>query len=115
MFTVYRIDTYSVGNNKHSIDRGESWIERKDKEFLTEMEAKQYIRERSLIHTELVNFLIKGFKMMEGEEKERTINAFCFDDPRYLKYRRFFIGRAPKKEILQALRNDGVTIKKGIQ
>jgi len=109
-YQVYRIDTYSASKNSHHVDRSESWVARKDKAFSTEEDAKQYIRERSLIHTELVNFLTKGMKMVEGDEREKIIDAFCFSDDKFMKYRRFFLGLVPVKAVIEALKKDGVEV-----
>lgn len=111
MYTVYKIDTYHIQNNSHKIDRDESWIERKDKSFMTEDEAKDHIRAMSLIHTNLVTFFTSGMKLVDLDERERITEEFCFNNPKYLRYRRYFIGRVPKKEIKKALKDDGIMIK----
>lgn len=85
---VYRIQTFSAGKNSHYIDREESWVLKKDKTFETEQEAKQYIRERSMVHTDLALFTTD---IADADRKRTFVNDFCFDDDKYYHLRRFFL------------------------
>jgi len=109
IYIVYRIDAFSVGDNSYVTDRTEDWIVRRDRSFTSLLAAKDYIRNKSRIHTDLVLFLPDGCAERE-EQRNAIVDAFCFDDPKYLKYRRFFIGEPPLQAIKEALRHDGVHI-----
>ena len=90
---IYRIDVSSAENNKYGIDRSESWVVKKDRVFETEEEAKEYVREKSRVHTDMV--VLMGTHCDGEEAKVKAVNDFCFDDDKYMPYRRFFLHKLP--------------------
>lgn len=105
-YQVYRIMAFAVPNNSHKINRDENWEVKKDKAFTTEAEAKQYIIEQSVQKTDLLLFC----QSCSPEKKEAFKEEFCFTNDTYLRYRRFFLGYPPTKEIRKALEKDGVRV-----
>lgn len=107
-FTIFRINTSVTPNNEYKINRDEEWSMKNVIEFDTESEAKAYVIEQSLLHTELSRF---SYNLKDDERKE-FIDQFCFTDPKYIKYRKFYINIVPFKEIQKALESDGIIFKK---
>jgi hypothetical protein len=101
---VYKIDVYPANNNSFRVDREESWILKKDKVFNDLKSAKQYIIDKSRIHTDLNLFLVD---IRDEITKEHFVEEFCFDS-KYLKHQRYFIGKPDIKLIQRALEDDGV-------
>jgi hypothetical protein len=122
MYQTYRIDTFSEGSNAYITARTERWELVKDESFEDEVQAKSYVVEQSRRHTILPNFLLQNRDSRnekinpgcKGEEmsEEDLIDAFCFSDSKYLKHRRFFVGKPNIKEIFSALKKDGVVATK---
>lgn len=107
MFQVFRINTYPVEKNWFNVGRDESWTVLQDKSFGTEEEAKQYIRDKSLIHTDVCNRLLSS---KDQDERNHLLDQYLFYDDRFLGFRRFFIGPPDLKKIALALRKDGVKV-----
>ncbi|MDD4930870.1 MAG: hypothetical protein PHG66_01790 [Candidatus Colwellbacteria bacterium] len=111
---VYRIDTFSGENNEHGVDRSESWILRRDSFHETLEDAKDHVRIKSRIFTDLPLFLVD---LKSDEEKESAVDEFCFTD-KYLKYQRYFVIEKPtdiktvESKIIKVLRSEGVKIGK---
>lgn len=103
MIEVYRIRTLSGGDNSHGVDRSETWTVVRDQTFETVEEARRYVIEQSIAHTELV-------LRRNNRDRESFYNDFCFDNDLFLTYRRFFIGRPPVAEIRRRLRENGVQV-----
>jgi hypothetical protein len=110
MFTVYRINTFPIQDNSYCVGRSESWNIKKDKDFNSLEEAKDYVREKSRMFTNLPLFLINFEKQ---EDKDKFVDEFCFDN-KYLKYQRFFIGNPDTNKIVSHLKEKGINVKKGI-
>jgi hypothetical protein len=103
-FNVYKIDVYPQNNNAFRVDREESWILKNDKSFTTLDEAKDYIVEKSLIHTELSRLLVD---IQDEHIREEFIQKFCFGTS-YLAYQRFFIDKPDIRAIQKAIEDNGV-------
>ena len=57
-YKVYKIFAGAAPDNKYKVNRHEEWKITGDvKGFSTEKEAKDYVIEQSLIHTEMVRFI----------------------------------------------------------
>ena len=106
ILTIYRIFTLTISDNKYKINRDEEWIIKKVNGDFNESDAISYIINQSLEHTDLPKFIFN----LSGEERTKAINDFCFNDDKYLKYRRFFIGYPPIDQIVNELKNDGIKI-----
>jgi hypothetical protein len=110
---VYKIETFPAGNNHFGINRNENWSIIKDKEFENIDDAKEYVIIKSRLVTELPIFII-SYRLLEMEnnsnDETKFINDFCFDDDKYIKYRRYFIGYPPIDKIKESLKNDGIHI-----
>ena len=112
-FPVYKIQVIDLPKNHYQTDRSEHWVPQLDKTFSTLEEAKAHIISQSRIHTDLPNYLVdlKGPKgLKEVEVKTEIINKFCFEDDRYLIYRRYFLGPPPIAEISRALKTSGIHV-----
>ena len=105
--TVYRIDTFPISTNAYGVSRDESWVVHQDKTFQSLEEAKDYVRERSRLKTDLVLFLART---QDPAEKKRIIDEFCFHNDTYQQHRRFFIERPDITKIAKALHADGVQV-----
>ena len=106
MYKIYCIYTFQNSDNSYTVSRDENWVPRLVTNLLTLAEAKQYVIEKSRLVTDLPLFLVN----MDNSKKDAFIEQFCFDDDKYLKYRRFFIGYPPIDKIKDALKKDGVKI-----
>jgi hypothetical protein len=106
-YTVYTIHTFPASNNSFQTCRDESWQPSKIGVYDTEEEAKQVIRDKSRVFTELPTYLVD---LPSEESKRQFVEAFCFTDDMYLTKRRFFIGKPPKHAITAALQKQGVTV-----
>ena len=104
---VYRMDTYPGENFSHRVDREESWALKLDQSFVTLDEAKEYVRTKSRIHTDLPLFLVD---LPEGQ-KESAVDEFCFTD-KYLYYQRFFIGKPDTKKIKAVIEQQGANFRR---
>lgn len=97
---VYRIETFPAQTNSHTIGlRHENWVLKPDRTFQTEDEAKEYVRMRNRLATELPNLLIT----LPAAERPAFVDRFCFGDE-YWDLRRYFLGRPPAEKIIQALK-----------
>jgi len=108
MIDVYRINTLDTKTNKYSIGREQHWIVRKDKEFNDEKSAKLYVVEKSKIFTDCIALLGSKSMKLDQTKKNEYYNDFCFNDEKYLLYRRFFLGYPPINEIKRLLRTNGI-------
>lgn len=112
---VYKIQIFNEGSNAYGVARDERWELKLDTTFDNLVEAKEYIRQQSRQSTNLCNFLQQ---LRETKEEDRKITEvqfiddFCFNDDKYLKYRRFFIGQPDTKLLFKELKNDGIVVKK---
>lgn len=106
VYPVYRLRTLGMGSNAYGVARDEQWRFEKDKRFYKLDEAHQYIIEQSRLHTELPRFLVD----VSDVDKNDFIWQFCFGNDMYLKYRRFFLGYPPVKEMEKVLKADGIQI-----
>ena len=106
VYPVYRLRTLGMGSNAYGVARNEQWRFEKDKRFYNLAEAQQYIIEQSRLHTELPRFLVD----VSHVDKNDFIWQFCFSNDMYLKYRRFFLGYPPVKEIEKVLKADGIQV-----
>jgi hypothetical protein len=105
---VYRILTFEgTEGNAYTVNRSEDWMVKMDKCFDSVEEAKAYVKAQSIQHTDLLLF---GHHLA-GQEREAYMNDFCFDDDRYLRFRRYFLGPPPVQAIKKALQNAGIKVK----
>lgn len=104
---IYKISTYDgFAGNAYNTNRHEDWIVSKCKWFDNMESAMEFVRYMSILHTDLLLFV----GTLTGLDKSKYINDFCFDDDKYLRYRRFFIGPPPLKEIKASLKHNGIQI-----
>lgn len=103
--TVWRIHEHIARCNTYGVARYEEWTIEEDKTFEVYDDAVDYIRACSRIYTDMVSILGPGLT-------EKFVDDFCFKDPKYLIYRRFFIGYPPVDDIRGALRNQGIRVEK---
>jgi hypothetical protein len=111
-YQIYRIQTFDEGSNSYITARDQRWVTRLDSEFNNLQEAREYIEEKSRQHTDLPIFLDTHRKTILNDPNacslEDFIEKFLFTEDKYLKYRRFFIGKPPLKLIQKALEADGI-------
>jgi hypothetical protein len=107
-FQVYRIETFDNKGNSHAICREENWIVKKDQSFDTLEDALEYIRNKTKMVTHLPTLLID---VKSQEEKRKIIDDFCFHDPVYTSYRRYFLNKPCLREIKAALQKHGIQVK----
>jgi hypothetical protein len=110
---VYRLVVFEEGSNSHGVARSERWeLQLVTETFASLDEAKQFIRDRSCEHTELPNFL-QQWKETKPEDRtvtrDHVIEQFCFDDPKYLHKRRYFLGRPDLAAIRKQLHELDIT------
>lgn len=103
---VYRIDTFSGENNEYGVDRSESWVLSIDSLHDTIEDAKDCVRSKSRVFTDLPLF-VADFNTQE--EKDSAAEEFCFSD-KYLKYQRFFVGKPSIANIKKRLKEEGVRV-----
>jgi len=103
---VYRIRTYEGADNRYGVGRVEEWEEKFDQSFDTEKQAQEYIKTQSLQHTTLLTFLID----LPKPKWDAAIQAFCFDDDKYIVHRRFSIGKFNRPQMKKALELYGTTV-----
>jgi hypothetical protein len=107
MFPVYRIDTAAIQIEEFTIEGIETWRFCLDKEFKTDEEARQYVREKNMDNRNLQRLLIKT---ADFDEKFAIVNEFSFDD-KYLEVRRYMIGEDGLEEkIKTCIRDHGIKI-----
>lgn len=104
MYQVWRINDFEASSNAYTTGRTESWVLKKDNVFNKLEDAKEYIRQKSLIFTTLSNFTVD---IKSEEEKQKFIDEFCFGD-KYLFHQRFFIGKPNLDKIRNAIENQGI-------
>lgn len=114
---VWRIEVTSAENNEHGVDRVENYKAKLDVRFPTEAEAKEYIKNKTRIHTEVANFLIDIAKdetddTVKSQKKEAFMDEFCFTNDLYMRYRRFFLHKVPWDRVKQALLKNGIEVVK---
>lgn len=103
-FTVFKITTYDVSDNRFGVGRTEDWEEKNVMTFSTEEEAKDYISKESLNCTTIMNYLIA----LPKNKWPEFIQEFCFTNDMYMPYRRLFIGPTDKTKMKKALSNLGI-------
>ena len=108
-FEIYRIYTTCAPNNEYKINRHEEWTTSFVKKFDSLEEAKIFVIEKNKEHSELPNF---SYNIKDECKKKEFYEQFCFSNDKYLKYRRFFIGKPPIKQIENELKKDGIKIVK---
>lgn len=106
MVSVYRIHNKKAPNNAYFVDREEIWCVEYDCEKDTEEEAKKYIIEKSKNLSNMLSYTAS----MKKEDLNSFYERFCFTDDKYLHHRRLFIGKPPIKNIMEALKKDGVNV-----
>jgi len=90
----------------------ESWVLRRDTFHTTLEDAKEYIRMKSRVFTDLSLFLAD---LKSDDEKKSMVEEFCFSD-KYIKYQRFFLIRTPsdiktvQDKIIKSIESDGVRV-----
>jgi hypothetical protein len=102
MYKVYQITMWDTYGNSHGVNRDETWGYRELRSFTTEAEATNYSNE--------LNLSLPDYKNMMPSNKSQFdafAGAFLTED-RYLKYRRYFVGVPPMREIARCLSADGV-------
>ena len=78
---VWRIDKFSGSNNEYGVDRSENWVWNRDSFHDSIEDAKDHIRMKSKMFTDLPLFLVD---LKTDEEKVAAIDEFCFTD-KYIK------------------------------
>lgn len=106
MIQIYRIQVFPSEKNSYNLDRSETWKVVKDQECESMDEARAYVREKSRIHTELIG--VTRYPDLPHQDRLHIIDQFCFDDDRYLLYRRFFIGYPPIEQMKQLLKDQSI-------
>jgi len=111
---LYRIQVFDEGSNSFTTARSSRWVLSADAKFDTIDEAKAYIIAKSYAHTDLPLFLQQWRESPEPKRtREQVINAYLFDNPQYLKHRRFFLNNTPQFKVLQEeLANIGIKMEK---
>lgn len=107
-YKVYKIDTFPVKDNSYCVGREESWTLKLDTTFTDYEEAKNYVRIKNRMNTELPLFLVD---VKTQEEKDNIVDEFCFGE-KYIQYQRFFLGKPDVNKIKIALREQGIIVKK---
>jgi hypothetical protein len=107
-YEVYHLRIFPGEDNRYGVDRSETWQPEPDRKFSTSEEAIEYIYNSTVIHVPEFTNLALG---LTGEQRVAFAQAFCFDDTRYLKYRRFFLGKPNMKELKATLRAEGTQVR----
>jgi hypothetical protein len=102
---VFSLTPSLTQDNRYTTGRTETWTSKPDKAFPTFIEATDYIYNMTRIHVPYFSELARGF---DDEKRQSFLHEFCFTNDMYLKYRRFFIGSPPLKEIKLALQEEGI-------
>lgn len=106
-FKVYKIDTFPGGSNSYGVDRSENWYVKKDSAFDTLKEARDYIISKNMLLSDLPLYT---HAIQDDDARNKVINDFCFDDPKFAAKRRFWLGKPNVEEMKKALAHDGVKI-----
>ncbi len=106
-YTIYKIDTFEHENNSYRVDREESWTLKKETEFKDLEDAKEYVRRKNRIFSDLPNYLIG----LNDENKQLMIDEFCFSD-KYMHLRKFFLGKPDINKIKNRLEQQGIKVLK---
>ena len=109
-FEVFRLQVFPCEDNRYGVGRAETLQLQRDKVFATESEAVEHIYNSTVIHVPEFGNLAYG---LQGEQRVAFAQAFCFDDDRYLKYRRFFLGIPDTKAMGKAYKSEGVRVVQG--
>lgn len=106
MFSVYKIECFDAKSNSHGVGvRSENWVLRLDQSFYCEDEAKDYIRNKNRMCSDLPRFLIT----LPVEKRSEFVDEFCFGD-QYLFYQRYFLGKPNVSKIKHAIQQQGIKI-----
>lgn len=97
--------------NHYQVCREEQFVSKQVGTFPTLEEARQYVIEKSMAHTDMIPVLQLPF--LEESKRDKAIQDFCFDNDLYLTHRRFFIHHVPWKELAESWRQQGVTVRLG--
>ena len=104
MIQVYYLEKYPITTNAYSISRSEQWEFKKDKEFESLDDAKQYIRDRTKSNSEFILYAYGH----TGLKRAELLEKFCFTDDFVHKLRYFL--EPCKEKIIEKLNNDGIKI-----
>jgi len=112
-FQVYRLYTFSEGSNAYGVARNERWTVAPSQAFETIQEAKTYIVQQSMEHTELPKYLLQWSETAPTDRevtREQVVEQYCFSNDQYMHQRRFFLGFPPTDKILKQLENQGIQV-----
>jgi hypothetical protein len=107
---VYRIQVFDVQSNKYSVGREESWTLKQDKVFDNEQEAREYVLDKNRIHSDMVRLGAHLIMQKNDAELQKYYEDFCFNDDRYLRHRRYFLGKPSANKIREQLRQNGIRV-----
>jgi len=102
MYKVYQITTWDTNGNAFGVNRDETWGYRELRSFGSESEAIKYANN--------LNLCLPDYKNMLPNDKSQ-IDAFAeafLTEKKYLKYRKYFVGVPPMREIAHCLSKDGI-------
>jgi len=106
MYTVYHIITVPSQTNAFTTGRLETWTLKKYNTYSSLEEARQVVLDGNIRHSDLLIFADK----LCGPERESFYQQFCFDDDKYLAYRRFFLGKPKFSQLKQAIVDQGINV-----
>lgn len=101
VYQVYKIIKVPLTGNSHAICRSEDWKVLKDEAFEDYYSAVEYIIEKNIRHAspDFIDALSK--KIVDRKD---VLND------QWLVYQTHFIGRPPRKEIIERLKLQGVNV-----
>ena len=105
--TIYRLEAYDFSSNHFGVGRAEEY------RFATHGHASTYEEAEEMvlnISKEMPDAILLMEHIVGEENRTQFMKEFCFTDPKYIRYRRYFIDNIPKKEIEQALKNVGIQV-----
>jgi hypothetical protein len=106
-FEVYQLRVYPCEDNRYAVGRQETWQLARSRTFDNKEDATEYIFNSTIIHVPEFTNLALG---LTGDQRLAFAQAFCFDDERYLKYRRFFLGKPDFRALRSSLEQEGVKV-----
>jgi hypothetical protein len=101
VYNVYRLDV-GVTFDKH-YRQSKYWNLNKDKTFLNENQAKEYVRHESRYRTTMIKLCYDKLR----QNKVKTMDEFCFHDDQYFVHRRYFLNVPSNAQLKRIVSFDG--------
>lgn len=107
MHTIYRLDAYDFSSNNYNVGRAEEYRFVVHKQTKTYEEAEKEVLQLSRVLPDAIVLR----EHVQGEENiEKFMKEFCFNDDKYMRYRKYFIDYVPKKQLKKALNAVGINV-----